>query len=152
PSLASSWRYALDSLLFLARIFRLRFDSRLSLGFLGSFLTCLLLPGGLLRRHQRRQNRRHRTRCRTRQIARRGLHRGTRSFYRRGRVHRRTIASSTAALAATVATAIPTAGAVAAVASVTPAVAQVAPRFRVGQQITPLGEIQIFALVQPRLD
>src|ERR1035437_10602319 len=88
----------------LARSVRLLFDSRLGLGFLRSFLTGLLFPGGLLRRHQRRQNRRPRTRCRTRQIARRSLHRRTRGFYRRGRVHRRTLTSSTAAFAATVST------------------------------------------------
>src|ERR1019366_7950334 len=160
PSLASSWRYALNSLLVLARTFRLLLDSRLGLGFLGCFvsgfvsrfvrrfLTCLLLPGGLLRRHQRRQHRRHRTHCRTRQIARRGLHRRTRRFYRRRRVRRRTLPSSPPAIP----TPTPDARTITTIAAVAPAVAQVAPRFRIGQQIPPLGEIQNFALVQPRLD
>ncbi len=65
-------------------------------------------------------------------------------------MHRRTVTSSTAAFTATVAT-TRTVAAVPAIATVT-TVAHVAPRFRFGQQITPLGEIENFALVQPRLD
>ena len=63
-------------------------------------------------------------------------------------MHRRPVALS-ATISTTVATAIPTA--VAALRTI-PAVAQVAPRFRVGQQIAPLGEVENLALVQPRLD
>jgi hypothetical protein len=55
-------------------------------------------------------------------------------------VHRRTVA----AFAATVSATIPAFGTIT---PITPAVAQIAPWFRIGQQIAPLGEVENLALV-----